>query len=385
MLLRFFGQSIDLAIEKLMFNAPDGILTKYREVSFMTMGTRPKLSVLFLGKRGGGARFAVQVAQELEVSLNFEFQKLVIRRDNVNSSPFDQSKIAYLFDVGVSIKSALEVLNFALSPDRLLKILSLSKGDICFVPMISPLGLCIERILERKGIRVLRVIHDASPHPGEVWPRNRTIRKVVRSSKVLIALSNHVATQLFEMNPNIKVVEYCHPVFQFPEVKDQLQLPTPYILFLGRIREYKGVPILIEAFKKLGVQNLSLVIAGEGQLRARIPKKSLLLNRWLSEEEISELIIRAEIIAFPYIESSQSGLIPYCMKKNKKIVVSPSQGLLEQSDGYENRIISQDYSGEGFAAALRSSIQMKAHEIVRIKNEGESIEKCLLKALYVFK
>jgi glycosyltransferase involved in cell wall biosynthesis len=186
------------------------------------------------------------------------------------------------------------------------------------------------------------------------------------------------------MNPNAKVLVSSHPVFKFAERNQALDLPTPYILFLGRIREYKGVPILIGAFEKLQNLDIRLIIAGEGQIRSRIPKGSVLINRWLLEEEISELIARAEIIAFPYLESSQSGLIPYCIEKNKKIVITPSSGLLEQSKGYANLIVSEDFTQEGFSTALRSGIHMSVSNSAKrggFSTASRSIEECLIELI----
>jgi len=346
------------------------------------MEPRPQISVLYLGRRGGGAKFALQVAQNLESSLFFELKKFVIRKDNELHADFDASNISYLFHKGISVNSLLKICLFFFRPKSLLNRVGLKPGDVCVVPMISPLGTPIEHILEKKAIRVIRFIHDARTHPGDRWPSSKRIMKLIKSSKVLITLSPHVTSQILEISPEVKIIEYPHPVFEFSKNDDLVDVPGPYILFIGRIREYKGVSLLIEAFAHLPYKDIYLIIAGEGKLSRSTQKNILLLNRWLLEEEISKLIFQADVIAFPYIESSQSGILPYCMSENKKIVILPSPGLVSQSRGYANLVISKDFSSEELAKALQFGLEKTPVKTKKSNKTVENVEKSIMQALY---
>jgi len=345
---------------------------------------RRHISVLYLGQKGGGAKFALRIVQLIESNSYFQFRNAIIRKDNEIYDEFNRETVISLFERGPSIQSLIRLAIFYLFPTHLLRITKLRKGDICIVPMISPLGLHIERILERKGIILIRFFHDATRHPGDKWPTNRTIKKIVKSSLVLITLSKNVAIELKRFSPTSKIFACTHPVFHFMETEHTLELPTPYILFLGRLRKYKGLQTLILAFPKLQDPRIHLVIAGDGKFRLALPPKTFLLNRWLTESEISELIERADLVAFPYIESSQSGLLPYCISKNKKIVISPSSGLLEQSKGYANCTVSIDFSAEGFAKSLRDGLKMDKINTPHRKDDNIQIEKCLIDAVHEF-
>jgi glycosyltransferase involved in cell wall biosynthesis len=345
------------------------------------MEPRRRVFILYLGRRGGGARFTLQVAQEICLIETLPLQSLIVRRDYENKSDFDQSKLKYLFDSGVSFKSIIKVMTFILKPKRLLNELRISRGDICIVPMISPLGLMIESVLSREGVRVIRFIHDAKKHPGDIWPTNFIISRVIRSTKSIIVLSNNVANQIAKKSPKTNIVVFSHPVFRFPETRYRLDLPQKYILFIGRVRRYKGLTILIDAFNILSRNDVKLVIAGEGTISSVLNKNCFLINRWLGEEEISELIRRAEIVCFPYIESSQSGLLPYCMAMNKKIVISPSEGLIEQLQDYKNGLISRDYTSQELSLALLKGIELEPKQSKIIQEHTDLLEKCILQSL----
>jgi hypothetical protein len=104
------------------------------------------------------------------------------------------------------------------------------------------------------------------------------------------------------------------------------------------------------------------------------------INRWLKESEIVTLIKNSEAVVFPYIEASQSGLLPYCLSENKKVVVTPLPGLLEQIEGYKNAFITKDFDSNSLSYAIRTAI----NAVTKSKNNETpitiNIESCLLES-----
>jgi glycosyltransferase involved in cell wall biosynthesis len=349
------------------------------------MTAKQNLSILYLGRRGGGAKFALMLSKQLSSSTIFQLQKVAIRKDNELYSSFDRQKTIALFNSGISLLAIIKVCKFLLSPQKLLNSLGIKRGEVCLIPMISPIGLVIEAILNRQGVYILRFLHDAKRHPGDVWPTSRTINRIITHSSFLITLSNNVAKQILVLNPNIIVEIYEHPTFDFSEELDKLELPKKYFLFLGRIRKYKGLAILIEAFRMQKNTEISLVIAGEGRINEKLPNNLMLLNRWLLEDEISELVRHATVICFPYIESSQSGLIPFCISKNKTLVITPNDGLVEQVGKYKNVVISNGYSVSEFKDAMEAAIKLSDTKISETYFKETSLEKCILKSPHFLK
>ena len=349
------------------------------------MGEKIPLVLVYLGRRGGGAKITSQISQELQQSKKFELLTICIRNDNELAKEYDQSKVVALFDDLISVRTFFKVLQYAVFPKQLLTRTQLTANSICLVPMISPLGLIVEGILKNQGITVIRLIHDIKRHPGDNWPPNILVWYIIKNSKFLIALSNEVADRIRSLNPEINVSVYPHPPFEFSTKKIVTKPSRKYVLFIGRIRRYKGVENLISAFTKLGIQNVDLVIAGAGKLRVKNVSGVKFINRWLEEWEISDLIKNAEVVVFPYLEASQSGLLPYCLNECKKVVVTPLSGLLEQTKSFKNVFVTKDFEVSALTDSLGIAVRAKAIPNSVIKFQSKIIEICLLESELISK
>jgi glycosyltransferase involved in cell wall biosynthesis len=246
--------------------------------------------------------------------------------------------------------------------------------------MISPLGLVIEALLKVQGVTVIRLLHDSERHPGDSWPPNYLIRFIIKRSNFLIALSNNVGNKIKSINPKIQLSVYPHPVFEFSNSCTEVNFSQKYILFVGRIRKYKGIQNLVVAFSNLELKDIQLVIAGEGKLHFKSDPNIKVVNRWLEEHEIASLIKNAEVVAFPYIEASQSGLLPYCMKENKKVLVTPLPGLLEQTRDYKNAFVTKNLDVDSLCCELQAAMGSVTFSKKSETPITKSIESCLLES-----
>src|SRR5438552_16759897 len=90
------------------------------------------------------------------------------------------------------------------------------------------------------------------------------------------------------------------------------------VLFFGRIWEYKGLEYLIRAEPLITaeVPEARIVIAGEGEDFGRYrllmdhPEHFVVYNEYIPDQQRSELFRQASLVVLPYIEASQSGVIP---------------------------------------------------------------------------
>lgn len=117
----------------------------------------------------------------------------------------------------------------------------------------------------------------------------------------------------------------------------------PVILFFGLLRPYKGVDTLIDAFTRLGsggdpASGAELWIAGRptgmdiGPLReaaARAPGKVRFLDRFIPDPEIPALMRRADVLALPYREIEQSGVLHAGLAFGKPMVLGDVGGFGE--------------------------------------------------------
>jgi starch synthase len=120
------------------------------------------------------------------------------------------------------------------------------------------------------------------------------------------------------------------------------------ILFFGRIWEYKGLEYLIQAEPMIAkaVPDARIVIAGEGEDFDRYrrmmngSKRFVVHNRYVSTAERSQLFRQASLVALPYIDASQSGVVPVAYSFGKPVVATNTGALAESVvDGVTGRVV----------------------------------------------
>ncbi len=138
------------------------------------------------------------------------------------------------------------------------------------------------------------------------------------------------------------------------------------ILFFGTLKPYKGLPLLIKAvdfIKKKSNINFNVVIAGDGDLpcKSKLIHDStyIIINRYLTNEEIVALNKAAKFIVCPYISASQSGIIMTTFLFGKPIIASDVGALGE--------IIVNEYNG--FLVPPNSS-EILADYIIKLMNDN---------------
>lgn len=107
------------------------------------------------------------------------------------------------------------------------------------------------------------------------------------------------------------------------------------VLFFGRIWEYKGLEYLIRAEPLITsrVPDAKIVIAGRGEDFDRYrrlmvhPERFIVHNDYIPDEMRTELFQRASIVALPYVEATQSGVIPVAYTFAKPVVATSVGGL----------------------------------------------------------
>jgi glycosyltransferase involved in cell wall biosynthesis len=115
---------------------------------------------------------------------------------------------------------------------------------------------------------------------------------------------------------------------------------APTVLFFGRIWEYKGLDYLIRAEPLISaaVPDARFVIAGKGEdfgrYRAMMahPDRFEIHNEFVSDEERAELFARASVVVLPYVEASQSGVIPLAYSASRPVVATSVGALPEAVD-----------------------------------------------------
>jgi glycosyltransferase involved in cell wall biosynthesis len=217
-----------------------------------------------------------------------------------------------------------------------------------WTPLVAP-------VLNRSGLRYLPFIHDAAPHPGDPgWLWDWRLNTELDAASAAIALSDAVAATLRQRRPGLPVHRLAlgahlprawldHPAAARPPGGE-----APRFLLFGRLRAYKGLDLLRDAWPLLRSRcpDAALHIIGEGDPEALAPGLAALPGvrveaRWLAEAEIPTLIAAADAVVLPYREASQSGVVALAYALGVPAVVTPVGGLAEQvRDGIDGAVAS---------------------------------------------
>jgi glycosyltransferase involved in cell wall biosynthesis len=106
----------------------------------------------------------------------------------------------------------------------------------------------------------------------------------------------------------------------------------PVVLCFGLIRPYKGIDVLLEAWR--GIEDAELWIVGLPKmdlapLRAAAPPGVRFVPRFVADAEIPALFRRADLVVLPYREIDQSGVLFTALGFGKPLLLSSVGGFPE--------------------------------------------------------
>lgn len=132
------------------------------------------------------------------------------------------------------------------------------------------------------------------------------------------------------------------------------------ILFFGRIGKYKGLDYLIKAEPIISriIPELKIIIAGRGDYFQECEK--IMVNkerfechiRFIPNEEVPELFQRASVVVLPYIDASQSGVVPIAYAFKKPVVVTDVGSIPEVVDDGKTGFIVPPRDEKALAEAI---------------------------------
>jgi glycosyltransferase involved in cell wall biosynthesis len=130
------------------------------------------------------------------------------------------------------------------------------------------------------------------------------------------------------------------------------------LLMAGRLKRYKGLELLAEAFKLVSRrQAAALRVVGAAQhkrdieLLQSLPGVELHLG-WKTDREIIAHLDWADVTVLPYVEASQSGVAPMSFARGRPVIATPVGGLPEQVRNGEIGIVTASVSPQVLAGAI---------------------------------
>lgn len=209
-------------------------------------------------------------------------------------------------------------------------------------------------------VKQLLILHDIQPHLS--YDKGlRTLNAInyarfltwmfLRKGNYLLLMSHESYVQSLKKFPRYadKMLELtlgAHLPESTPlRLKELNNLDDSFLLFFGRLDKYKGIVTLLKAYALNARVGKMLVIAGKGTLTEEEQKliiensNVILINRYIEDGEIVWLFQNAQAVVLPYIEASQSGIIPIAYLYGVPVITSDVAGLVQYVEDRKTGII----------------------------------------------
>lgn len=305
-----------------------------------------RIGMLYLGRRGAATvdnlelckTFAkdnyVYIVISKQIENLVEYYKLLdlypanIKIFTVNTY---NSKISFLF-------KTLNIFRYIYIASKLKK----EKLDFIYQDMITYWGAIVTIFLRKQ--RIITAIHDPEMHVGEKDFLFETLTKlcVKRCSNIVVFSKKfiNIVAEKYSF-PKEKICALKLGGYSYYKDNSKVIENNKYntILFFGRISEYKGLSVLLEAIKNLKESNfdIKLRVVGNGSLSDK--EKNLirelgdsveLINRWIKDDEVESFFKGIDFVVLPYIEATQSGVVMLSYAMQKSVLATDVGALSEQ-------------------------------------------------------
>jgi glycosyltransferase involved in cell wall biosynthesis len=190
-------------------------------------------------------------------------------------------------------------------------------------------------------------LHDPIYHPGTPLliklagkiERLKTIDSYVILSKTFV---DYTKKHYGKSDKDIVVIPhgaFSHYDVYSNDIKPFFSLAKYNFLFFGRITKYKGLELLIEAYRKLAKErdDISLRVIGSGDISEykrdlEACPNTIVENRYVCDNEVHSFFSMPNTITvIPYTSATQSGVIPIAMHEKSLIISTNNEGLMEQT------------------------------------------------------
>ena len=219
-----------------------------------------------------------------------------------------------------------------------------------WLPFMGPcLGTILRRVKKNHHTKVVCIADNIFPH--EKRPGDKAFTKYfLKPVDGFITMSHKVLEDLHHFAKDKPAQFVPHPLYDNfgekiskEEARKKLGIAKDdkVILFFGFIRKYKGLDILLEAFKilnsKFKIQDLKLLVAGEfyedeknyaDLLNDPSIKSDLILHtNFIQDSEVKYYLCAADCVIQPYRNATQSGVTPLAYHFEIPMIVTNVGGL----------------------------------------------------------
>ncbi len=253
-----------------------------------------------------------------------------------------------------------------------------------WLPFFAPALATVAKKLKKKGTKSIVIVDNMIPHEKRFFDEVFT-KYFLKNTDAYIVMSKSVEKDLLERKPNAKYIFHPHPIYEHfgekiarKEALQKLELSKiegienkKILLYFGFVRKYKGLDLLLEAFKNLD-DSYFLIIAGESYLSDNENKElqSILDNhpkkqnidtrlRYVSDSEVNLLFSAADANVLPYRHATQSGVSAIAFHFEVPSVVTDVGGLRDLIEPYNAGTIAENATPKAIQNAIEELFDKK--------------------------
>lgn len=305
-----------------------------------------RLSLVFLGSVSAGPVYSYQMAKALserpDIHLQVIISKEVDNMDSWDSTFYNNPNVDYhkidtykhtTLDVALSMISYSKI-------SRLVKMVKKFRPDVTYFPF-GCMWASFAYPFIHKFTKIISTIHD--PHP---YTHGHTLTQFLLANVGFLGehfidgriILNKMDKKFMEEKTHKPVAVIPHAAYDF-YVNEGYSISNEIhnqITFIGRIDIYKGIDLLVDAFSMVKKEGLKLLIAGSGTIEDQTltkineNKNIILENRFIENDEIFGILDKTDMVILPYINATQSGVIPMAFAFGKMVIATNVGALSEQ-------------------------------------------------------
>ena len=351
-----------------------------------------KILVNYTGRTGGCALYAYEMTKAMVENDDIEVTAIISKQCE-NIQRWRELKLHRLYEIDTYTNRFTFIKNSVrfIFKDRY-KIREDFKNvvfDAVYVPAAPIWTYFINRMLKKK--KLIITSHDLIDHsgtsfiqkiltyPNQIDLRNADVIAVLTKKFIPYACNKYkkdlkqivVAPQASLNYYNLNKIDM-KPIYDNSKIN---------FLFFGRIEKYKGLEVLIQAYKIIESKycDVTLTIAGNGDFAPYLNdflklKNKVLVNRWIEDEEVSNFFNGKNIITvLPYLDATQSGVVNLAMAEESLVIASDCGGLDEQIEDGKTGIIVKTGDINALVKAMEFVINKKDSRMEIVKQASEYI------------
>jgi glycosyltransferase involved in cell wall biosynthesis len=234
------------------------------------------------------------------------------------------------------------------------------EADVVHLQWLALPQLDVRLLPDRPLVVTAHDVMPRQPRPGQLAAQ----RRLYERADAIVVLSEHGRGRLtgeVGVDP-AKVEVIAHGILDHLTTVPAAPLPpelaavdVPVVLCFGLIRPYKGLEVLVEAWR--GVTGAELWIVGRPRmdtsaLHAAAPPGVRFVERFVGDAEAAAFLRRADLVVLPYREIEGSGVLATALGFGKALLLTDVGSFPEVAATSAARLVPP-----GDAPALRSALQ----------------------------